>query len=74
MKTDLTAWSDSELTDWTQNDESLYIEYMKGIRRRNFEPLKEMVSELFIFTEDQLTDLEMTFNAELSEYHFEPEK
>jgi hypothetical protein len=50
------------------NDEVLYKELMRAVRRNDFTILKEVCDEFFIYTEDQLEDLIDTFNDELIEY------
>lgn len=66
--TDIRHYSDQELSLLFLNDEGLYKELMRAVRRNDFSILVELCEELFIYTADQLTDLEDTFNNELEEY------
>lgn len=66
--TDIRNYSDQELSLLFLNDESLYKELMRAVRRTDFTIVKEMCDELFIYTKDQLEDLADTFNDELIEY------
>lgn len=66
--TDITHYSDQELSLMFLNDEVLYKELMRAVRRNDFTIIKEICDELFIYTEDQLEDLIDTFNDELIEY------
>ena len=50
-KTDLTSYGSGELSMWVFNDEGLYRER----HRRGF---IEVLSELFIYTDEQLEELE----------------
>lgn len=65
---DITHYSDQELSLMFLNDEVLYKELMRAVRRNDFTILKEVCDEFFIYTEDQLEDLIDTFNDELIEY------
>lgn len=65
---DITNYSDQELSLLFLNDEVLYKELMRAVRRNDFTILKEVCDECFIYTEDQLEDLIDTFNDELIEY------
>lgn len=69
--TDITHYSDQELSLLFLNDEVLYKELMRAVRRTDFTIVKELCDELFIYTEDQLEDLADTFNDELIEYEQE---
>ena len=64
MKTDLTKYGDNELTLWFNNDEGLFAEFSKAIRRDDFGYLVNIADELFIYTPEQLQELENDF-AEL---------
>lgn len=65
---DITHYSDQELSLMFLNDEVLYKELMRAVRRDDFTIIKEICDECFIYTEDQLEDLIDTFNEELIEY------
>jgi hypothetical protein len=69
--TDIRHYSDQELSLLFLNDEGLYKELMRAVRRTDFTIVKELCDELFIYTEDQLEDLADTFNDELIEYEQE---
>ena len=66
---DITMYSDEELSLLFMNDESLYNDLMACVRRSRFDYLEEIVKDNFIFTPEQFTDLEETFNNELAEYN-----
>lgn len=59
-KQDLTEHGDGELSMWFMNDETLYI----SMGSSSWESIKLVAGELFIYTSDQLTDLEETFEEE----------
>ena len=65
---DIKHYSDQELSLLFLNDEVLYKELMRAVRRTDFTIVKELCDELFIYTKDQLEDLADTFNDELIEY------
>lgn len=65
---DITNYSNQELSLLFLNDEPLYKELMRAVRRNDFTIIKEICDEFFIYTEDQLEDLIDTFNDELIEY------
>jgi hypothetical protein len=69
--TDIRHYSDQELSLLFLNDEVLYKELMRAVRRTDFTIVKEWCDELFIYTKDQLEDLSDTFNDELIEYEKE---
>lgn len=60
-KQDLTVYSDDELSLLVFNDEGLYR------MRRNKKALIEHLSDIFIFTSDQLNVLETDLNEDLKE-------
>jgi len=68
---DITHYSDQELSLMFLNNEVLYKELMRAVRRNDFTIVKELCDELFIYTKDQLDDLADTFNDELIEYEQE---
>lgn len=65
---DIRHYSDQELSLLFLNDEPLYKELMRAVRRNDFTIVKELCDEYFIYTKDQLEDLADTFNDELIEY------
>ena len=67
MKTDIRHYSSQELSLIFLNDESLYSDLMKAVRRDSFSYLQDIVDELFIYDSDQLDDLRETFENELEE-------
>lgn len=62
---DISHYSVEELSLLFLNDEGLYRELMRAVRRNDFSIIKELCDELFVYSEDQLDDLRETFNAEL---------
>lgn len=68
MRTDIRHYSDQELSLLFLNDEGLYEELMRSVRRHNFAIIKELCDELYIYNNDQLDDLLDTFNNEVQEY------
>lgn len=71
MKQDITHYSDQELSLQVNNDEGLYNEKMRAVRRDNFGMLKDWIDEFFTYTEAQLEDLKEDFEAEVEEYNRE---
>jgi hypothetical protein len=61
-RSDLTEYSDAELSLHVMNDESLY-----RMRRQPLRHLREMLEEIFIFTTEQWEDLVETIEADLEE-------
>lgn len=74
MKTDLTQYGERELSMNFQNDESLYNVWNKAISREDFKIVKEEADEFFIYTPEQLEDLENDFNEEIESEKFTLEK
>lgn len=70
-KTIITQYSDSELSLLFNNEEGLYNDYMRAVRRNDFSIVKELCDELYEYTEEQLDELENSFNAEVLEYSAE---
>ena len=68
---DIKHYSDQELSLLFFNDEFLYTELMRAVRRADFTIVKELCDEHFIYTKDQLDDLADTFNNELIDYEQE---
>lgn len=66
--TDIRHYSDQELSLLFLNDEGLYREFMRAVRRADFTIIRELCDEIFDYTQDQLDDLVDTFNDELIEY------
>jgi len=62
--TDLTKYGDNELTLWFNNDEGLYRELLRAVKRDDFGYLVNIADELFIYTPEQLQEFENDF-AEL---------
>ena len=65
--TDITHYSDQELSLMFLNDEFLYKEFMRAVIREDFAMLEEVAREFFVFTEDQLEELAETFKQEVTE-------
>ena len=66
--TDIRHYSDQELSLLFLNDEGLYTEFRRAVRRADFTIIRELCDEIFDYTQDQLDDLVDTFNDELIEY------
>ena len=66
--TDIRNYSDQELSLLFLNDEGLYKDFMRAVRRADFTIIKQLCDEIFDYTEDQLDDLVDAFNDELIEY------
>ena len=71
MKTDITEYSNEELSLYFMNDEGLYNNLQFAVRRDNFKYLESIADELFIYSDEQLDDLKNTFDEELNEYNEE---
>jgi hypothetical protein len=65
--TDIRHYSDQELSLLFLNDEGLYKELIRAVRRDRFDDIEELCNEFFIYNEDQMEDLRETFHAELEE-------
>lgn len=70
-KTNITMYSDEELSLIVLNDEHLYNVFMKSVRRENFNYIIEEVEEMFTFTDEQKEDLREVWEAEVAEYNSE---
>lgn len=68
MKTDITHYSSQELSLQFLNDEGLYRDFMRAVRRNSFSYLQDIADEYFIYDSDQLEDLRETFEDELQEH------
>lgn len=66
--TDIKHYSDRELSLLFLNEEPLYKTLMTAVRRNDFDIVKELCDDYFIYNEEQLEDLRDTFNDELIEY------
>ena len=71
IMTDIRHYSDQELSLLFLNDEGLYRELMKGVRLNRFSYVRLIAYENFVYNDEQLQDLEDTFNDELIEYEQE---
>jgi hypothetical protein len=68
-KMDLRHYGDGELSLWFMNEEPLYRELRRvAAYGQQFWEIENYARELFEFTDEQLADLEQTFNAEVEEY------
>jgi hypothetical protein len=65
--TDITNYSDQELSLMFLNDEFLYKEFMRAVIREDFAMLEEVAREFFIFNDEQLEDLKETFKQEVTQ-------
>jgi hypothetical protein len=63
--TDITHYSDQELSLLFLNDEFLYKELIRAVRCERFNHIKDLCDELFIYSEEQMEDLIETFWAEI---------
>ena len=66
--TDIRHYSDQELSLLLLNDEGLYRELMRAVRRERFDIIEDICDEHFIYSDKQLEDLRYTFNNEVEEY------
>ena len=65
--TDITHYTDQELSLMFLNDEFLYKELMRAVIRVDFAMLEEVAREFFVFNDEQLEDLKETFKEEVRE-------
>jgi hypothetical protein len=68
MKQIITQYSDSELTLLFNNDQSLYNDYRRAVRRNDFSIVKDICDEMFEYSPEQLEELESDFNNEVEKY------
>jgi hypothetical protein len=66
--TDITHYSDQELSLLFLNEEKLYRELMRAVRREKFDIIEHICDEHFVYTYAQLEDLRETFNDEVKDY------
>lgn len=64
-KQNLTSYGSGELSSWFQNDEGLYNQWMRAVGHGDFSEVKELANELFIYTDEQLNELETDFKGEI---------
>jgi hypothetical protein len=67
--TDITIYSDEELSLIFLNEEYYYNELMRAVRHGSFGDLFNLIEGYFYYNPEQLVDLEETFNNELAEYN-----
>ena len=65
---DITHYSDQELSLLFFNEEGLYKDLMRAVRRNDFNIVEEICDEYFVYTCAQLEDLRDTFNNEVEDY------
>lgn len=65
--TDITHYSDQELSLLFLNDEFLYKQLNRAVIREDFTMLEDTAREFFVFNNDQLEDLKETFKEEVRE-------
>ena len=65
--TDITHYSDEELSLMFLNDEFLYKQLNRAVIREDFTMLEDTAREFFVFNNDQLEDLKETFKEEVRE-------
>lgn len=70
-KKDITMNSDQELSLIFLNDEVSYTWLMGSVRREEFDIIEVIVEDNFIYTPEQLANLEETYNNEVAEYYAE---
>lgn len=63
---DLTNYSENELSLIFANDEFFYNQFFKCVRLESLKELKAICEENFIFTDEQFESLESDFNTELN--------
>ena len=66
--TDIRHYLNDELSLQFLNDEGLYKDLMRAVRRNDFSIVKGLCDEYFIYNEEQMQDFRETFNIELEEY------
>ena len=66
-KTDITQYSDQELSMLAQNEEHLYNVYCDALELRDFSVIENEVEALYEYTEEQLEDLRNDFDSELED-------
>jgi len=71
MKTDCTNYGSQELSLWVMNDYLSYNNLMFAVKRcYTFNRYVEtFVSLYYVYTDEQLENLEETYNEEIMEYH-----
>lgn len=69
--TDIRHYGDQELSLLFLNDEVLYKDLMRAVRRNDFTIIRELCHKYYIYSRDQLEDLMDTFKDELIEYEQE---
>lgn len=67
--TDITRYSDSELSLMFLNDEFFYNEFNRAVVREDFSIIEEVATEYFTFNQDQLENLRDTFEQEVEEFN-----
>lgn len=65
--TDITHYSNEELSLMFLNDEFLYKQLNRAVIREDFTMLEDTAREFFVFNNDQLEDLKETFKEEVRE-------
>lgn len=66
-KQDIREYSSQELSMIVMNDEGLYKEFRRAVRRDKFGEFLELLDEYFIYDDDQEEALREDFIAELEE-------
>lgn len=65
--TDITHYSDEELSLMFLNDEFLYKQLNRAVIREDFTMLEDTAREFFVFNYEQLENLKETFKEEVRE-------
>lgn len=71
MKQNLTQYGDGELSLLFLNDQGLYNVFMSAVRRKDFGIVKDLADEMYIYTPEQIDELEIDFNNEVEDYNKE---
>jgi hypothetical protein len=66
-KVDLRNYGDEELSLQVMNDYHLYQIFISAVYMEKFQYIKDEIDEFFEYTEEQLQDLEDTFDNEKDE-------
>jgi len=70
-KNNITNYSDRELSMLFLNEQGLYNDLIRAVKREDFSILQEVADEFFIYTPEQMEDLKETFQNEVEEYNNE---
>ncbi len=68
-KQDIREYGSQELSMIVMNDEGLYKDFMRAVRRNDFYTFAEGLREMFLFDEEQFEDLELYFDDEVMQHN-----